>query len=598
MHEVFEKNMTKITRIFDFPKYQLEKFHLEKAFTSKYDGKWVSISTQDYINQANKVSRGLIRLGVKPNDKIAVISTTNRTEWNVLDIGVLQLGAQNVPIYPTISKEEYEYVLNHSEATYCFVSDETILEKLNLIKGNTKLKGVYTFNKIDGEKNWQEVIDLGEDESNQKEVEDLKNKVQPQDLATLIYTSGTTGTPKGVMLSHNNLVSNVIDSSSRVPMEHGKSAALSFLPICHVFERMILYLYQYCGIEIYFAESLETISDNLKEVKPHIMTAVPRLYEKVYDKIIAKGSDLKGIKKMLFFWAVNLGLKYEPYGKNGWWYEFQLKIARKLIFSKWKEGLGGNINTLVSGSAALQPRLIRIFSAAEMPILEGYGLTETSPVISVNCPFNMGIKIGTVGRIIDNVEVKIADDGEILVKGPNVMMGYYKDPERTAEVMTGDYFHTGDIGEICDDNFLKITDRKKDMFKTSGGKYIVPAMLENQFKQSRFIEQIMVIGEGQKMPAALIQINFEFVKEWARRHDITFNSKEDIITNPKLIERIQEEIDDANTNFGKWEQIKKFEITPDVWTVDDGHLTPTMKMKRKVIKEKYKSLIERIYNEL
>ncbi|WP_248723918.1 long-chain fatty acid--CoA ligase [Seonamhaeicola sp. ML3] len=588
--------MKEVTRIFDFPKYQQEKFALDKAFTSKYDGKWVSISSQEYINQANKISRGLLRMGIKPNDKIAIISTTNRTEWNILDIGVLQLGAQNVPIYPTISKEEYEYVLNHSEAIYCFVSDETILEKLNQIKGNTKLKEVYTFNDIEGEKNWKEVLDLGEDDSNQKDVEKAKDNVKPEDLATLIYTSGTTGTPKGVMLSHNNLVSNVLDSSSRVPMEHGKASALSFLPICHVFERMILYLYQYCGIEIYFAESIETISDNLKEVKPFIMTAVPRLYEKVYDKIIAKGAELKGIKKMLFFWAVNLGLKFEPYGKNGWWYEFKLKIARKLIFSKWKEGLGGNLNTLVSGSAALQPRLIRIFSAAEMPILEGYGLTETSPVISVNCPFNMGIRIGTVGRIIDNVEVKIADDGEILVKGPNVMMGYYKDPERTADVMTGDYFHTGDIGEINDDNFLKITDRKKDMFKTSGGKYIVPAMLENQFKQSRFIEQIMVIGEGKKMPAALIQINYEFVEEWARRHDITFESNEAIIKSEVLHERIQEEIDEANANFGKWEQIKKFEITPDVWTIEDGHLTPTMKMKRKVIKEKYSSLIEKIYN--
>ncbi|WP_282135599.1 AMP-dependent synthetase/ligase [Seonamhaeicola maritimus] len=589
--------MTEITRIFDFPPYQLEKFSLKKAFTSKYDGKWVSISTQEYINQYNQISRGLLRLGVKPNDKIAVISSTNRTEWNVLDMSILQIGAQNVPIYPTISKEDYEYVLNHSEATYCFVSDETILEKLNQIKGNTKLKEVYSFNKIAGEKNWQDVLDLGKDESNQKEVETIRDSVKPDDLATLIYTSGTTGKPKGVMLSHDNLVSNVIDSSSRVPMEHGNSSALSFLPVCHVFERMILYLYQYCGTEIYFAESIETISENLKEIKPSIMTAVPRLYEKVYDKIIAKGAALKGIKKMLFFWAVDLGLKFEPYGKNGWWYEFRLKIARKLIFSKWKEGLGGNLDTLVSGSAALQPRLIRIFSAAEMPILEGYGLTETSPVVSVNCPYNMGIQIGTVGRIIDNVEVKIAEDGEILVKGPNVMKGYYKDPVKTAEVMSGDYFHTGDIGEVCDDNFLKITDRKKDMFKTSGGKYIVPALLENEFKQSRFIEQIMVIGEGQKMPAALIQINYEFVEEWARRHDITFESKEAILNSKQLHERIQEEIDEANTNFGKWEQIKKFEITPDIWTIDDGHLTPTMKMKRKVIKDKYKELIEKIYQE-
>lgn len=587
--------MADVTRIFDFPQYQLNNFPLEKALTSKYDGEWHSISTQEYINQANKVSRGLLRLGVKPNDKIAVISSTNRTEWNILDIGVLQVGAQNVPIYPTISKEEYEYVLNHSESVYCFVSDGAILEKLNQIKSNTKLKAVYTFDDITKEKNWKEILDLGEDDTNQNVVEDRKNNVKPDDLATLIYTSGTTGKPKGVMLSHNNLVSNVIDSSSRVPMSHGKSTALSFLPVCHVFERMILYLYQYCGIEIYFAEHIEALSDNLKEVKPYIMTAVPRLYEKVYDKIIAKGTQLKGIKKKLFFWAVDVGLQYEPYGQNGAWYEFKLKIARKLVFSKWKEGLGGNLNTMVSGSAALQPRLIRIFSAAEMPILEGYGLTETSPVVSVNCPYNMGIKIGTVGRIIDNVEVKIAEDGEILVKGPNVMLGYYKDPERTAEVMTGDYFHTGDIGEVDHDNFLKITDRKKDMFKTSGGKYIVPAALENKFKQSRFIEQIMVIGEGEKMPAALIQINFEFVEEWGKRHNIKFNSTTEMISHPKLLKRIQKEIEAVNQDFGKWEQIKSFEITPEIWSIESGLLTPTMKIKRKEVKERYKNLIEKIY---
>lgn len=588
--------MTEVTRIFDFPYYQLETFNLKKAFTSKRDGKWESVTTQQYIDKANAISRGLIKLGVKPNDKIAVISSTNRTEWNILDIGILQIGAQNVPIYPTISAEDYKYILNHSESIYCFVSDTEVLEKLNSIKGNTKLKDVYTFDDIKNANNWSNVLKLGETNNNQDEVESRMNAVTPEDLATLIYTSGTTGKPKGVMLSHKNLVSNVIDSTSRVPMEHGKSSALSFLPVCHVFERMILYLYQYCGIEVYFAESIDTISDNLKEIKPNVMTAVPRLYEKVYDRIIAKGAELKGVKKALFFWAVNLGLKYEPYGKNGWGYETKLKIARKLIFSKWKEGLGGNLNTLVSGSAALQDRLVRVFSAAGMPILEGYGLTETSPVISVNCPFNGGIKIGTVGRIIDNVVVKIAEDGEILVKGPNVMMGYFKDEEKTASVMTGDYFHTGDIGEIDNNNFLKITDRKKDMFKTSGGKYVIPALLENQFKQSRFIEQIMVIGEGKKMPAALIQINHEFVEEWAKRHNISFTSDADMVTNTQLIERIQEEIDSANKSFGKWEQIKKFEITPDIWSIDAGHLTPTMKMKRKVIKEIYKDLIEKIYH--
>lgn len=587
--------MANITRLFDIPYYQLTTYNLEKAFTTKYNGEWKSISTQEYINQANAISRGLLKLGVQPNDKIAVISSTNRTEWNVIDIGILQIGAQNVPIYPTISEEDYDYILNHSEAQYCFISDAEILQKLNAIKGNTKLKNVYTFDDIPNENSWKTILDLGKDTSNQNEVDNLKNSVKPTDLATLIYTSGTTGKPKGVMLSHHNLVSNILDSEKRVPFDYGNSKSLSFLPVCHVFERMILYLYQYCGVEVYFAESIEKMSDNLKEVQPHVMTAVPRLYEKVYDKIVATGSELTGIKKKLFFWAIGLGLKYEPYGVNGWWYETQLKIARKLIFSKWKEGLGGNLDLMVSGSAALQPRLTRTFAAAGMPIMEGYGLTETSPVISVNDTRNGGFRIGTVGKIIDNVEVKIADDGEILVKGPNIMLGYFKDAEKTAEVMTGDYFHTGDIGEISADGFLKITDRKKEMFKTSGGKYVAPALIENQLKQSRFIEQVMVIGEGEKMPAALIQPNFEFVQEWAKRHHLSFNNYSDLISNEKVIERFQEEIDMCNQKFGHWEQVKKFELTPEIWSIEAGHLTPTMKMKRKIIKEKYHDLIEKIY---
>ncbi|MDX1270684.1 long-chain fatty acid--CoA ligase [Bizionia paragorgiae] len=587
--------MQEITKLFDFPYYQLETYNLDAALVSKVNGEWIKTSTKEYIDKANAISRGLLRLGVQPNDKIAVISTTNRTEWNIMDIGILQTGAQNVPIYPTISKEDYEYILNHSEATYCFVSDESILEKLNQIKANTKLKGVYTFDDVANEKSWNDILKLGEDTSNQNEVEARKEAVNEDDLATLIYTSGTTGKPKGVMLSHKNIVSNVLNSEKRVPFDYGQSKSLSFLPVCHVFERMILYLYQYCGVEIYFAESIEKMSDNLKEVQPHVMTAVPRLYEKVFDKIVAKGSDLSGIKKALFFWAVDLGLKYEPYGANGWWYETQLKLARKLIFSKWKEGLGGKLDLMVSGSAALQPRLTRVFAAAELPIMEGYGLTETSPVISVNDMRDGGFRVGTVGKAIDNIEIKIASDGEILVKGPNVMIGYYKDEEKTAEVLKDGYFHTGDIGEIDSDGFLKITDRKKEMFKTSGGKYVAPALLENKFKQSRFIEQIMVIGEGEKMPAALIQVNYEFVEEWAKRHKLTFKNKEEITSNQILRDRIQEEIDEVNEKFGHWEQIKKFEITPDLWTIEGGHLTPTMKMKRKVIKEIYKDLIEKIY---
>ena len=588
--------MSDITRLFDFPYYQLEKYNLNNALVSKYKGEWVSTSTQEYIDKANAISRGLLRLGVGKDDKIAVISMTNRTEWNVVDIGVLQVGGQNVPIYPTISEQDYEYILNHSEAKYCFVSCAEVFKKVNAIKANVPgLKAVFSFDRIDGCKNWQEVLELGEDTSKQPEVEKSKEQVSPSDLATLIYTSGTTGRPKGVMLSHHNIVSNVLDSEKRVPIAMGKTKALSFLPVCHVFERMILYLYQYCGVEIYFAESLEKMTENLKEVRPNIMTAVPRLYEKVYDRIVAKGGDLKGIKKALFFWAIDIGLKYEPYGANGWWYERKLKLARKLIFSKWQEALGGKLELMVSGSAALQPRLTRIFAAAQMPIMEGYGLTETSPVVSVNDQRGGGFRIGTVGRVIDNVIVKIAEDGEILVKGPNVMQGYYKDPEKTATVMTGDYFHTGDIGEMDSEGFLKITDRKKEMFKTSGGKYVAPALIENQLKQSRFIEQVMVVGEGEKMPAALIQPDFEFLKEWGKRHDLNFENMSEVVSNEQVISRYQEEIDHANEHFAKWEKVKMFKLTPNSWTIDGGHLTPTMKLKRKAIKEIYSKLYNDIY---
>jgi len=588
--------MTEITRLFDFPYYQLEKYNLEKALTTKYDGEWKSISTQEYLDKANAVSRALLNFGVQKNDKIAVISSNNRTEWNIMDIGIQQVGAQNIPIYPTISADDYEYVLNHSESIYCFVSDEEVLQKVLKIKDKTSLKEVYSFNHIKDCKHYSDLFEIGKDKSSQDEVENRKNDVKPSDLATIIYTSGTTGRPKGVMLSHHNVVSNVLVSEKRIPLEYGKARALSFLPVCHIFERMLLYLYQYSGMEIYFAESIEKISDNLKEVKPHVMTAVPRLYEKIYDKLYAKGEDLTGIKKGLYYWAINLGLKFEPYGANGWWYEKKLNIARKLIFSKWQEGFGGNLKLMVSGSAALQPRLTRIFAASGMPIMEGYGLTETSPVVSVNDENNGGFKIGTVGRIIDGVEVKIADDDEILVKGPNVMMGYYKDPEKTAEVMTGDYFHTGDKGAVDDDGFLRITGRKKEMFKTSGGKYVIPTLLENELKQSLFIEQIMVIGEGEKMPAAIIQPNFEFIKDWIDRKNKDLNKDNISIANSEIvIKRIQKEIDKCNSHFGKWEQIKRFELTPNIWNINDGHLTPTMKMKRNVIKDIYKDLYVKIY---
>ena len=589
--------MSEITRLFDFPYYQLKHKPNDSALVTKYNGEWAPMSTQEYLDKANAVSRALLKMGIQKNDKIAVISSTNRTEWNIMDIGVLQVGAQNIPIYPTISSEDYQYVINHSEAIYCFVSDEEVLEKVNKVKHNTNLKEVYSFDHIEGCKHYSELFELGKDDSNQPEVEARKDSVKPEDLATIIYTSGTTGKPKGVMLSHDNITSNALDSSKRVPLPtSGETRVLSFLPICHIFERVLIYVYQYAGTSIYFAEALDKIGDNAKEVKPNLMSVVPRLLEKVFDKIMLKGEELTGIKKALFFWAVRLGEQWEPYGKNGSWYEFKLKIANKLIFSKWREALGGELGTMVSGSAALQPRLARVFGAAGMKVMEGYGLTETSPVVSVGMYRDDHYKIGTVGKAIDNVEIKIAEDGEILIKGPNVMMGYYKDPEKTADVMTNDYFHTGDKGEVDEDGFLKITGRKKEMFKTSGGKYIIPTLLENDLKQSLFIEQIMVIGEGEKMPAALIQPNFEFVRDWIelKEHNIG-NSETEITASEIVIKRIQKEVDKYNKNFGKWEQIKRFELTPKAWTIDGGELTPTMKMKRSVIKEIYKDLYDKIY---
>lgn len=584
------------TRLFDFIEYQNINAPLEKAFTTKYNGVWESLNTQRFCEQAHQISRALLNLGINAQDKIAMISSTNRTEWNLIDTGLLAIGAVNVPIYPTISSEDYEYILNHSESQYCFVSDQEVYEKVIAIKDKVKsLKKIYSFDTIKGCSNWKELLEMGTSSDQDEAVQKRKDAVLPSDLATIIYTSGTTGTPKGVMLSHDNVVSNVLSSSKRLPLTIGEASALSFLPICHIFERVILYIYMYNSVSVYFAESLDKIADNLREIKPNVMTAVPRLLEKVYDKIYARGAELSGIKQKLFYWAVDLGLQYEPYGQNGAWYEFKLKIAKKLILSKWQEALGGNLELIASGSAALQPRLARIFTAAGMTLVEGYGLTETSPVISVNDMRNNFFKIGSVGQIIDGVTVKIAEDGEILCKGPNVMMGYYKEQEKTAEVMTGDFFHTGDIGEIDANGFLKITDRKKEMFKTSGGKYIAPQVIENQMKQSLFIEQIMVMGENRKMPTALIQPNIEFVTQWLEAKGIHVNSLEEACKESILKVAIQEDIDSHNTNFGSWEQIKKFELIPEEWSIDEGHLTPTMKLKRKVVKEKYNHIIEKMY---
>jgi len=585
-----------VKRIFDVPKYQLQNYEKDDCLAYKVKGKWITFSTKEFVDLSNSISKGLLKLGVKPGDKIALISSNNRPEWNILDIGALQVGAITVPVYPTISESDYEYIFNQAEVKFCFVSDQELFDKIKAVKANIPhLKEIYSFDKLDGVKHWKELLTIG-NEISMDEIRQIKKSIDPKDLATIIYTSGTTGNPKGVMLSHENLISNARASADRLPVDH-KGKALSFLPLCHVYERMLIYLYMIKGVSIYYAESLETIGDNLREVKPMVFTAVPRLLEKVFDKIMAKGAELTGIKRTLFYWAVNLAETYEPYGKNGAWYELKLWIARKLIFKKWKEALGGNAKAVASGSAALQPRLARIFLAAGIPVMEGYGLTETSPTVAVNCQKNKGLKIGTVGRVLEGVQVKIAADGEILVKGPNVMMGYYKNPEKTKEVMNGDaWFHTGDIGELVDGEYLKITDRKKEIFKTSGGKYVAPQVLENCFKASLFIEQIMVVGENRKHPSALIVPDFEALKEYCKKEKIAHDNPRTLIEHPKVIELFEAEVDRYNKDFGHWEQVKKFELLPEVWTIESRELTPTMKLKRKTILEKYKEQIDRIYS--
>jgi long-chain acyl-CoA synthetase len=585
--------MKKQERLFDIVYHQLENFPQETMFSTKIDGKWVSTSTKEFVEKANLVSRGLIALGVEPGEKVALVSG-NRVEWNIMDIAIQQIGAIGVPVYPNISTKDYLYIFGDAGIKLCVTGDEELYNKINNIKEDLPtLNRVYCFDKVDGSKHWTEIMDEA-GPIDISEVEKLSAVIKNEDLATIIYTSGTTGNPKGVMLSHNNILSNVYGSLPRIPGD-SNSRSLTFLPVCHVYERMLHYLYMQVGFSIHFAESLETIGENIKEVKPHVFTAVPRLIEKVYAKIIAKGDDLTGIKKGLFFWAVSVGEEFEQTGKSGW-YKFKLKIARKLIFSKWQEALGGEVLAIASGAAALQPRLARIFLAAEIPILEGYGLTETSPVISVNCIKN-GIKFGTVGTLLDNVEVKFAEDGEIIARGPNVMMGYYNQPEKTREVLTEDgWFHTGDIGEMVDGKFLKITDRKKEIFKTSGGKYIIPQMMENKFKESRFIEQLMVIGEGQKHPAALVIPAYDFVREWANRKGIKIgDDNKSLVENPEVIERIGEEIDQYNEVFGQFERIKKFELLSEEFSVEKGEITPTLKFKRKKIMEIYSDLVNKIY---
>jgi long-chain acyl-CoA synthetase len=588
--------MIQAQRLFDTVYYQNEKYPNEKMFVTKVNGQWIPKSNQTFIDEAMVVSRGLIAFGVNKGDNVALVSN-NRYEWNVMDIAIQQVGAIVVPLYPNISENDYKYILNDASIKLIVVGNAELSQKIQNIKSEVpSLQHLFSFDSVEGVTNWSAI----HERSNETEVETVKermNLVKSHDLATIIYTSGTTGNPKGVMLSHHNILSNVDGCQEPIPADN-TSRVLTFLPVCHIYERMLHYLYIYLGCSIHFAESMDTIGDNIREVKPHVFTAVPRLIEKVFDRIMAKGDELSGFKRKLFFWAVELAEAYDLQGK-GLWYKIKLAIARKLIFSKWQEALGGEVKAIASGSAALQPRLARIFLAAQIPILEGYGLTETSPVVSVNC-FSKGIKIGTVGPLIDDVTVRIAEDGEILVKGPNVMMGYYNLPEVTAEAIDSEgWFHTGDIGIFEEGKFLKITDRKKEIFKTSGGKYIVPQAMENKFKESRFIEQIMVIGEGEKFPAAFIVPSFAFIKEWAHRKNIDLGdaTNHSIAKDVHVMGRIQQEIDKFNKSFGNWEQIKRFALLEKEFSVEGEELTPTLKLKRKKILAKYQAHYDAIYKE-
>mgnify|MGYP005851337923 CR=1 FL=1 len=586
-----------VTRLFDLlDNYKKNYGNKQDALAAKVNGQWVKHSLDDFIETSTCMAYAFIHLGLQPGDKVALIAN-NRPEWNFSDFGMQMAGVINVPIYPTISENDLRFILNDAEIKYVLVSGKDLLEKVKRVSIDTPaVKDIYTFDKVEGAKHYSELVSSGKQNPCADKVAEIKSKIQPNDLATILYTSGTTGNPKGVMLSHNNLVSNFYSVRDLPPVD-STCKALSFLPLNHVYERMLTYLWMYLGVSIYYAESLETIADNLKEVKPEVFSTVPRLLEKVYDKIVTKGSELTGIKRKLFYWALNLGLKYELNGTNGWWYETQLKLANKLIFSKWREALGGNVRAIVSGGAALQPRLARVFWAAQIHVLEGYGLTETSPVIAVNNLKPGGTKFGTVGEVIEGVTVKIAEDGEILCKGPNVMLGYYKRPDLTAEVIDNDgWFHTGDIGIFEQGKYLKITDRKKEIFKTSGGKYIAPQLIENKLKESMFIEQAMVIGENQKFVAALIVPSFQYIKDWCAKKEISYTTNDEMIKDERVVKRIGREIAEINNGLAQYETIKKFRLLPREWSIDKGEMTPKLSLKRKVILKDNEALIQSIYN--
>lgn len=584
--------MSEVSRVFDVISYQYKNHPLENALNYKVQGKWTSFSSKQVMQITSLLSLGLLEMGIKKGDNIGIVSE-NRPEWNFVDLACQQIGAVTVPMYPNIGPKDYRYIFTQADIKLVFISNSQILTKIR--KATESLKGlkIFTFNNIKSFNSWRKVLDLGK-KRDSKELKEHKDSVQPDDLLTVIFTSGTTGAPKGVMLSHQNVLSNALAIKKASTVDPG-DRALSFLPLNHIYERTISYLYMYLSVAIYYAESMDTIADNLKEVKPQAFNTVPRLLEKVYDKIIKKGSELGGLKKGVFNWAISLGLKYDPNESLSGLSKRQLKVARKLVFSKWQEALGGNIKQINCGAAALQPRLARVFWAAGIKIFEGYGLTETSPVVAANTPD--AIKIGTVGPVLDDVQVRIAKDGEVEVKGPNIMKGYYKNPELTQEVFTNDgWFKTGDVGNMIE-GFLKITDRKKELFKTSGGLYIAPQQIENKLKESKLIEHAMVIGDGRKFPAALIVPNLDELTEIASNRFILISDFGELAKDPQIVKLFEKDIEKISEDYGKWEKIKEFRIIPDTWSVESGELTPTMKLKRRVILDKYAHIVNDIYRE-
>jgi long-chain acyl-CoA synthetase len=594
-------SMTDPKRLFDCLELNVERENLPDMLAGKEDGKWITHSTTEVADTIQKLSTGLFRLGISGEDrtvegmdKVAIVSK-NRPEWIMLDLAVQRTGAVLAPIYPTISVGELEFILNDAQVKVIFVNDEDLFHKVLSIRERVpSLREIFTFEHVVNARHWKELL-VSPTPDEAATLAQIREKIADTDLATVIYTSGTTGTPKGVMLSHRNIVSNVKSCFPCLPQ--GRIRALSFLPLNHIYERMLTYLYLFNGSSIYYAESMDTIGDNLKEVKPQMFVTVPRLLEKVYERIMHKGSELTGVKKKLFFWAHDLAARYEIDKSLGPWYNLQLSLANKLIFSKWREALGNNIQCIASGGAACQVRLIRIFTAARIPILEGYGLTETSPVISVNRLQIEDRHFGTVGPLIPGVEVKIAEDGEILTKGPNVMMGYYKRPDLTAEAIRDGWFHTGDIGEFRDGKYLKITDRKKELFKTSGGKYVAPLAIESKLTESTYVEQIMVVGAEKKFVGALIVPAFARLKEWAGQHGVAVGSNEEMVRDPKVIAFFREVVESYNKYFSHTEQIKRFELLPAEWTVNTGEMTPKLSLRRRVVLEKYKTSIDKIYHE-